>query len=216
MKELSPRVIRRVLVAAILGLLAAAAPLPGACNTYIRDDLNVLRADTTTAIQRRNADLIARTGACVDVLTLAAEPAGDNGKYALDTALAFGNQCSLGAVIVVTQTGANIRFEDASAGIKSSWQSITDDLGKGIESGDTSLAVMNTVNAIADGIIANPAPTAPPIAYASPAPSPGVADAITGLIAANWQSGGGRIAIIAACLLALFFLVKSLGLGRER
>ena len=207
---------RRTIAAGILCALAIAAPTPGTCNTYVRDDLNVLRADTFAAIQRRNTDLIARTGACIDVITTTAAPANDGGKYALDSALALGNRCSLGAVIMISQTGGiSIRFEDASAGIHDEWQSITDDFGKGMQSGDTNAAVMTTVNAIADGIIAHPAQTRPP-AYASPPPQPTAFDTISGLITANWQSGGGRIAIVCVCLLTLVLLARAMGVGRSR
>ncbi|HEY5094439.1 MAG TPA: hypothetical protein VII69_04885, partial [Candidatus Eremiobacteraceae bacterium] len=111
--------VRLAFIAGILGVIAVAIPRPGACDTFVRDDLNLLRADTFSAIQRRDADLISRTGACVDVIT--AEAAGaDPGKFALDTALSFGNHCSLGAAILITHDGVTIRFEDASAGITSS------------------------------------------------------------------------------------------------
>jgi uncharacterized membrane protein YgcG len=208
--------IRRAIIACILGAIAALAPRPGACNTYVRDDLNLLRADTFSAIQRRNADLIARTGACIDVITVAA--AGDDpGKYALNTALAFGNNCSLGAAILITQnSGATIRFEDASAGINGSWQAITQALGSGLATGDVNGAVMTAVNSIADGIIAHPPPSPPPVVYASPPPPPGAVDTVLGLLAANWESTGGRVAIIAVCLLAIFLLARVAGLGRAR
>jgi len=207
---------RCAVIAGFLGALAVFAPRPGACDTYIRDDLNVLRADTFSGIQRRNADLIARTGACIDVIT--AVTAGDNPvKYALDTAQGFGNHCSLGAVILIMQNGSSfIRFEDASAGIKNRWQSISQDLGKGMEGGDVNSAVMNAVNEIADGIIANPAPSPPPVAYATPPPPQNIVETIGGLIEANWQTTGGRIAIFAVGILLLVLLVRSAGFGRGR
>jgi uncharacterized membrane protein YgcG len=208
--------IRRVLIVGILAAVAALAPRPGACDTYVRDDLNLLRADTFSGIQRRNADLIARTGACIDVITTVT--AGDNpGKYAVDTALGFGNHCSIGAVILIMQNGNTmIRFEDASAGINSQWQSISQDLGKGMEAGDTSGAVMNVVNEIADGIISHPAPSPPPVVYATPPPPPNIVESIGGLILTNWQTSGGRIAIFAIGILALVLLVRSAGFGRSR
>ena len=208
--------IRRALIAAIFGVLAALVPRPGACDTYVRDDLNLLRADTFSGIQRRNADLIARTGACIDVIT--AVTAGDNPvKYALDTALGFGNHCSIGAVILITQNGSTtIRFEDASVGIKSRWQSISQDLGKGMEAGDVNAAVMSVVNEIADGITANPPPSPAPVVSATPQPPPSTIETIGGLFLSNWQTGGGRIAIFAVGILALVLLVRSAGLGRGR
>lgn len=206
----------RAVVAGILGVIAALAPQPGACDTYVRDDLNVIRADTFAAIQRRNADLIARTGACIDVITVVA--AGDNPtKFALSTALGFGNRCALAAAILVEQSGAiAIRFEDASAGIQSDWSTITQNLGQGIASGDTNGAVLTAVNAIADGIIAHPPPTPPPHASASPTPAPGAVDIVVGLLSDNWQTTGGRIAIICVSVLVLVLLASSLGFGRAR
>jgi hypothetical protein len=208
--------IRRAAIAGILGVIAALSPRPGACDTYVRDDLNVLRADTFQAIQRRNADLIARTGACIVVITVVA--AGDNpGKFALSTALGFGNHCALGAAILVEQSGSTaIRFEDASAGIHSDWSTITQNLGNGIASGDTNGAVLAAVNAIADGIIAHPPPSPPPLVYASPTPEPGAVDVVIGLLSANWQTTGGRIAIICACVLVLVLLASAMGFGRAR
>src|SRR5580704_6898528 len=95
----------KAVVAGFLGVIAVFAPRPGACDTYVRDALNVIRADTFAAIQRRNADLIARTGACVVVITVVA--AGDNPtKFALNTALGFGNHCALAAAILVEQNGS--------------------------------------------------------------------------------------------------------------
>lgn len=209
--------VRRAVIAGILGVFAAAAaaPLPGACNTYVRDDLNLLRADTFAGVQRRNADLISRTGACIDVITVvSAGP--DLGKYAYNTAMAFGNNCSLGAVILITQSaGDMIRFEDASAGIRNDWQSISQDFGNGMARGDTSGAVMTTVNAIADGIIAHPAPSPPPTVYASPPPAPSVGDAISEFFATSWASTGGRIAIICVWVLAIILLARAMGLGRR-
>jgi hypothetical protein len=206
----------RAIVACILGVIAAFAPRPGSCNTYVRDDLNVLRADTFSAIQRRNADLIARTGACIVVITVVA--AGDNPtKFALSTALGFGNHCALGAAILVEQSGASaIRFEDASAGIQSDWSTISQNLGNGIASGDTNGAVLTTVNAIADGIIAHPPPSPAPLVYASPTPAPGVVDIVIGLLSDNWQTAGGRIAIICACVLLLVLFGSAMGFGRAR
>lgn len=208
--------IRRAVIAAVLGAVAMLAPRPGACDTYVRDDLNLLRADTFSGIQRRNADLIARTGACIDVITTVT--AGDNpGKYAVDTALGFGNHCSIGAVILILQNGNTmIRFEDASAGINSQWQSISQDLGKGMEGGDTNGAVMNVVNEIADGIISHPAPSPPPVVYATPPPQQNIVESIGALFLTNWQTTGGRIAIFAVGILALVLLVRSAGFGRAR
>jgi hypothetical protein len=206
----------RAVAATFIAFIAAFAPRPGACDTYVRDDLNVLRADTFSGIQRRNADLIARTGACIVVITVVA--AGDNpAKFALDTALGFGNHCALGAAILVEQSGSTaIRFEDASIGIRSDWQTISQNLGYGIASGDTNGAVMTAVNAIADGIIAHPAPSPPPVVYASPTPAPGVVDTVIGLLSANWQSAGGRFAIICACVLVLVLIASAMGFGRAR
>jgi hypothetical protein len=206
----------RPAAAAIIGVIAAFAPRPGACDTYVRDDLNVLRADTFSGIQRRNADLIARTGTCIVVITVVA--ASDNPtKFVLETALGFGNHCALGAAILVEQNGAAaIRFEDASEGFRSDWPTISQNLGNGIASGDTNGAVMTAVNAIADGIIAHPAPSPPPVVYASPTPAPGVVDTVIGLLSANWQSTGGRIAIICACVLLLVLIGSAMGLGRAR
>ena len=206
----------RAVVAGILGVIAILAPRPGACDTYVRDDINVLRADTFAAIQRRNADLIARTGACVVVITVVA--AGDNPtKFALNTALGFGNHCALGAVILVEQSGSTaIRFEDASAGFQSDWSAISQNLGAGIASGDTNGAVMTAVNAIADGIIAHPPPSPPPVVAASPTPAPGVVDTLMGMLSANWQTAGGRLAIICICVLVLALLTSAMGLGRAR
>jgi hypothetical protein len=208
--------IRRAVIAVILGVVATLAPRPGACDTYIRDDLNLLRADTFSGIQRRNADLIARTGACIDVIT--AVTAGDNPvKYALDTALGFGNHCSIGAVILITQNGSTtIRFEDASAGIQSQWQSISQDFANGMAAGDANTAVMNVVNEIADGIIGHPAPSPPPVVYASPPPPQNIVETIGGLFLTNWQTSGGRIAIFAVGILALVLLVRAAGFGRAR
>jgi uncharacterized membrane protein YgcG len=205
----------RAIIASILGVAAAVAPRPAACNTYVRDDLNLLRADTFAGIQRRNEDLIARTGACVDVITVAAA-GNDAGKFALNTALAFGNHCSLGAAILITQTGTTIRFEDASAGINGSWQAISDNFGKGMATGDVNAAVMTTVNSIADGIIAHPPPPPPPRVYASPPPGVSALDTIFGVVAANWQSIGGRLAIIAACVLVIILGARAAGFGRSR
>jgi hypothetical protein len=206
----------RAVVASVLGVIAAFAPRPGVCDTYVRDDLNVIRADTFAAIQRRNADLIARTGACVDVITVVA--AGDNpAKFALSTALGFGNHCALAAAILVEQSGSTaIRFEDASAGMQSDWSSISQNLGKGIESGDTNGALLAAVNAIADGIIAHPPPSPPPLVYASPTPAPGAVDIVVGLLSENWQTTGGRIAIICVCVLVLVLLARAIGFGRAR
>jgi hypothetical protein len=181
----------------------------------VRDDLNLLRADTFAAIQRRNDDLIARTGACVDVITVAAA-GNDAAKFALNTALGFGNRCSLAAAILITQTGTTIRFEDASAGISGSWQAISDSFGKGMESHDVNGAVMTAVNSIADGIIAHPPPSPPPPVYASPPPGVSALDTVFGIVAANWQTLGGRLAIIAACVLAIILGVRALGAGRSR
>ena|GEM_PF-4691160 len=207
--------IPRALIAGLLAVIAAAAPRPGACDTFVRDDLNLLRADTFSAIQRRNADLIARTGACVDVITSAAAGA-DPGKFALDTALAFGNHCSLGAAILITHEGETIRFEDASAGISRSAQAITQALGTDMAGGDVNTAVMNAVNTIADGIIAHPKPTPPPIVYASPAPAPGPIDTAFALVAANWETTWGRVAMICVSLLALVLVARLAGFGRAR
>jgi hypothetical protein len=206
----------KAVVAGFLGVIAVFAPRPGACDTYVRDDLNVIRADTFAAIQRRNADLIARTGTCIVVITVVA--ASDNPtKFVLETALGFGNHCALGAAILVEQNGAAaIRFEDASEGFRSDWPTISQNLGNGIASGDTNGAVMTAVNAIADGIIAHPAPSPPPVVYASPTPAPGVVDTVIGLLSANWQSTGGRIAIICACVLLLVLIGSAMGLGRAR
>jgi uncharacterized membrane protein YgcG len=206
----------KAVVAGFLGVIAVFAPRPGACDTYVRDDLNVIRTDTFAAIQRRNADLIARTGACIVVITVVAA-GGNPTKFAYDTALAFGNHCALGAAILVEQNGAAaIRFEDASEGFRSDWPTISQNLGNGIASGDTNGAVMTAVNAIADGIIAHPAPSPPPVVYASPTPAPGVVDTVIGLLSANWQSTGGRIAIICACVLLLVLIGSAMGLGRAR
>lgn len=206
---------RRSLIAGALAVAAIAAPRPGACDTFVRDDLNLLRADTFSAIQRRNADLIARTGACVVVITSAAAGA-DQGKFALNTALSFGNHCSLGAAILITHEGETIRFEDASAGISSNAEAITQALGNDIAGGDVNTAVMNAVNTIADGIIAHPAPTPPPIVYASPTPAPGPIDTAFALVAANWETTGGKVAMICVCLLALVLVARLAGFGRAR
>jgi hypothetical protein len=206
----------RAIVAGIIGVIASLAPRPGLCDTYVRDDLNILRADTFAAIQRRDADLIARTGACVVVITVVA--AGDQpAKFALSTALGFGNHCALGAAILIEQSGnCTIRFEDASAGIQGDWSAITQDLGKGIASGDTNGAVLAAVNAIADGIIAHPPPSPPPLVYPSPTPQPGAFDTVLEVLNANWQTAGGRIAIICACILVLVLIASAMGLGRAR
>jgi hypothetical protein len=208
--------VRRAVVAGILGVAAAFAPRPALCNTYVRDDLNLLRADTFSAIQRRNADLIARTGACIDVITVVI--GGDDlGRYALDSARAFGNHCSLGAAILITQGGGGtIRFEDASAGFQSSWQTITQALGDGIGGGDINGAVMTAVNAIADGIIDHPPPSQLPVVSAIPSPPPSIGDAIIGFLSASWQTAGGRIGIICVSILALALLARSIGFGRAR
>lgn len=207
--------VRRAFVAGLLGLFAAAIPRPGACDTYVRDDLNLLRADTFSAIQRRNADLISRTGACIDVITAAAASA-DPGKFALNTALSFGNHCSLGAAILITHDGATIRFEDASAGIDSSAQAITQALGTDMAAGDINTAVMNAVNTIADGIIAHPAKTPPPVVYANPTPAPGPIETAFAIVSANWETTGGRVAMILVCLLALVLVARLAGIGRAR
>jgi hypothetical protein len=135
----------------------------------------------------------------------------------LSTALGFGNHCALAAAILVEQSGSiAIRFEDASAGIQSDWSTITQNLGQGVASGDTNGAVLTAVNAIADGIIAHPPPTPPPAVYASPTPAPGAVDIVVGLLSDNWQTTGGRIAIICLCVLVLALLARAIGFGRPR
>ncbi|HEY5095479.1 MAG TPA: hypothetical protein VII69_10210, partial [Candidatus Eremiobacteraceae bacterium] len=77
-------------------------------------------------------------------------------------------------------------------------------------------AVMNAVNTIADGIIAHPAPTPPPIVNAIPTPEPGPIETAMALIAANWETTGGRVAMICVCLLALVLVARLAGFGRSR
>jgi uncharacterized membrane protein YgcG len=203
---------RRAFVATICCVVAVAAPRPAACDTFVRDDLNLLRADTIAQIQTRNADLIARTGACVDVITAAA--AGDNpDSYALTSALALGNHCNLGASILLLPASVDIRFEDASGGMQGNSSAITQALGNGIAAGDVNAAVMTAVNAIADGIIAHP-PSPRPVMNEIVPPAVSVGDGVVGVAAANWQTTEGRIALIAVGLLLLFLIARLFGLGR--